>query len=395
MTTDARFAATCPKGIESLLADELRALGASDVRETRSAVTFAGPLPIAYRVCLWSRFASRILMQLAEFPAATADELYTGVHAVPWEEHVVSDGTLAVDAVGTTAGLTHTGFAAQKVKDAVVDRLRERTGERPSVDLERPDVRLNLRLYREQATLSLDPSGDPLHRRGYRTPGEQVEAPLKENLAAAIIARAGWPEIAARGGSLFDPMCGSGTLLVEGALMATDRAPGLLRGYWGFDGWLGHDADAWEALLDEADERAEAGDASLPAMAGSDVDPTAAEIARGCLKRAGFGTRVAVEVGGVDDMRPPPAASPGLVVTNPPFGVRLGETAQLAGLYSKLGERLSAGFDGWRAAVFTAEPDLARATGLRSYKSYSLFNGAVPTKLYLFEMSPGNVWREV
>jgi 23S rRNA (guanine2445-N2)-methyltransferase / 23S rRNA (guanine2069-N7)-methyltransferase len=388
-----RFAATCPKGIEGLLAEELRALGASEVREARAAVTFAGPLASAYRACLWSRVGSRVLMQLAEFPAATADELYEGVHAVPWEDHIAPNGTLAVDAVGRTTGLVHSAFSARKVKDAVVDRFRELVGIRPSVDLERPDMRLNLRLHRERATLSLDLSGAPLHRRGYRAPSEQVEAPLKENLAAAILLRAGWPEIAARGGSLADPMCGSGTLLVEGALMAMDRAPGLLRAHWGFDGWLGHEAGAWTELLDEADDRAEAGDGALPVIFGSDIDPGAVEIARACLKRAGIGTRAMLEAGSLGDMRLPPDAPPGLVVTNPPYGVRLGESDDLAALYAMLGERLLAEFDGWRAAIFTAERDLARATGLRSYKAYNLFNGAVPTRLYLFEVGPNIVRR--
>ncbi|MCE5191341.1 MAG: THUMP domain-containing protein, partial [Actinomycetia bacterium] len=252
MTTHT-FIATCATGIEPLLAGELRALGASDVRESRSAVSFSGTLETAYRACLWSRLASRILLTVATFPAMTAEDLYTGVAAVEWERHLSAETTIAVDAVGRTPGITHSGFAALKVKDAVVDQLRERTGERPSVDLEAPDVRLNLRLHKGAGSLSIDLSGEPLHRRGYRAPGEQAEAPLKENLAAALLVRAGWPAIARAGGSLFDPMCGSGTLVIEGALMAADRAPGLLRQRWGFDGWLGHDADVWHAVLDEAD----------------------------------------------------------------------------------------------------------------------------------------------
>lgn len=389
------YVATCPKGAEHPLAEELRALGASDVRESQAVVMFAGPLAGAYRACLWSRCASRVLMPLAEFPAATAEELYAGVAAVPWEEHLAPDGTLAVDANGTTAGLTHTGFVAQKVKDAVVDRLRERTGTRPSVDLVRPDLRLNLHLRRERGTLSLDLSGEPLHRRGYRTPGEQAEAPLKENLAAAILSRAGWPTIAAAGGPLLDPMCGSGTLPLEGAMMAGDRAPGLLRDRWGFTGWLGHDAETWEALLAEADDRAEAGIAALPLIAGWDADPRAVELARGCARRAGLGERVRFEVASLARFAPPPDATPGLVVTNPPHGVRLGADDDLTGLYAQLGERLLDGCEGWRAAVFTADDALARATGLRSERAFQLYNGAIATKLYLFEVSPGVARRSV
>lgn len=387
--------ATCPIGIEPLLADELRSLGAADIRESRAAVAFSGTLETAYRACLWSRLASRILLTLATFSAMTAEELYDGVSTVAWEEHLSAELTIAVDAVGRTPGITHSGFAALKVKDAVVDQVRERTGERPSVDLEAPDVRLNLRLHKGAGSLSIDLSGEPLHRRGYRAPGEQAEAPLKESLAAAILVRAGWPAVAAAGGSLFDPMCGSGTLLLEGALMAADRAPGLLRRRWGFEGWLGHEPGTWEPLLEEADTRAEAGLERLPPVAGSDSDPAAIELARGCVKRAGLGDAVRVEVREVEHARPDADATPGLVVTNPPYGVRLGAGEDLPALYGRLGEQLVAAFDGWRAAVLTSEPDLARATKLRSHKSYAFMNGAVETKLYLFDISPSVVRAEV
>lgn len=395
MTGTHRYAAACPKGVEPLLAAELRALGADEVRETRAAVTFAGDLADALRACLWSRLASRVLLNLAEFPAATADELYAGVAAVAWEEHVRPDGTIAVDAVGTTSGLTHTRFTAQKVKDAVVDRLRERTGARPSVEFERPDVRINLRLHRERAVLSIDLAGAPLHERGYRTPGEQVAAPLKENLAAAVLVRAGWPDIAAAGGALVDPMCGSGTLLVEGALMAADQAPGLLREHWGFTGWLGFDGDAWHGLLDEADDRAEAGRDRLPPIFGFDSDAGAVALARACAKRAGFGGAIVIEQRDVADLEPPAGAGIGLVVTNPPYGVRLGESADLEALHATLGQRLLAGFGGWQAAVLTSDESLARATGLRSSAAYTLYNGALATKLYRFDISPEAARAEV
>ncbi len=390
-----RYIATCPKGVEALLARELRDLGAAEVTERSAAVTFAGPLPTAYRACLWSRLASRVLLELAEFPAATAEALYDGTIAIAWEEHISPDGTIAVDAVGSTKGLTHSGFAARKVKDAVVDRLRERFDRRPSVDLTAPDVRLNLRLHKERATLSLDLTGSPLHERGYRTPGEQVAAPLKENLAAAVLVRAGWPEVAAAGGALIDPMCGSGTLLIEGALMAGDRAPGLLRTTWGFERWLGHDPDAWDALLAEADDRAEAGLERLPLIAGSDADASAIELARACAGRAGLAGRITLEVADVASLARPADASTGLVVTNPPYGVRLGERATLGALYATLGRRLAASFTGWRAAVLTPDAELARATGLRSSARHRLYNGAIETGLFVFEITPGAVRAEV
>jgi len=395
MTDTLRFAATCPRGVEALLADELRTLGIADVRESRAAVTFAGALADGYRACLWSRLASRVLLTLGEFPAATADELYAGVAAVPWEDHLRADGTLAVDVVGSTSGLTHTRFAAQKTKDAIVDRIRERHGARPSVESERPGIRVNVRLHRERATLSLDLSGEPLHMRGYRTPGEQAEAPLKENLAAAVLVRAGWPAIASAGGPLLDPLCGSGTLLVEGALMASDQAPGLLREYWGFTGWLGHDEAAWQALLDDADERAEAGRDGLPTIAGSDADPRAVSLALTCVKRAGFGRLIDVREAGLADFAAPEGAPPGLVVTNPPYGVRLGETGELEALYALLGGRLLEGFDGWEAAILTSDEALARATGLRSHAAHTLYNGAIETKVYRFSVSGAATRAEV
>ena len=395
MTTTYRYAATCPKGVEHLLAEESRALGAKEVRETRAAVTFTGPLEVAYRACLWSRLASRVLLTMGEFAAATAEELYAGMAALPWEEHIPAEGTLAIDVNGTTSGLTHTKFTAQKAKDAVVDRIRDRLGARPSVDFDRPDVRLNIRLHKERATVSLDLSGEPLHQRGYRTPGEQAEAPLKENLAAAVLVRAGWAEIAAGGGALVDPMCGSGTLLIEGAMIAADQAPGLLRDHWGFAGWLGHNEDVWHALLDEADERAEAGRERLPVISGSDRDPAAIAIAVTCAKRAGFGNAITLETRDLAGLTAPAGSHPGLVVTNPPYGVRLGESEALVPLYAELGERLLAGFDGWQAAVLTNDEALARAIGLRSHAAHTLYNGAIETKLYRFEVSAGSARADV
>ena len=237
--TTSTFFATCPRNTEGLLLDELRALGAPEVAETRAGVAFRGPLQVAYRACLWSRVASRVLLHLHSCPVASPDELYECVRELPWEDHLLVSGTLAVEVTttikrGPLADL-NTHFAEQRVKDAVVDRFRARSGTRPGVDLARPDIRINVHLTPEGAGISLDLSGDGLHRRGYRTEGG--EAPLKENLAAAILLRAGWPRTVETGACLLDPMCGSGTLLIEGALIAADTAPGLLRDYYGFLRW--------------------------------------------------------------------------------------------------------------------------------------------------------------
>jgi len=285
-----RWFATCPKGMEYLLRDELAALGAQDAHEALAGVHFEGPLETAYRACLWSRLASRILLPLAEFDATTDDALYAGVQAIDWSQHLAAHATLAVDAHTALSKLTHSQFIAQRVKDAVVDQFRQQGGTRPGVDTEEPDVRLNLRLKRDRATLSLDLAGSPLHRRGWRE--LQGEAPLKENLAAAMLLRARWPEIYAAGGALLDPMCGSGTLLIEGALMAADVAPGWRRDYYGFLGWQQHDLALWRGLLDEARQRAETGLTQLrPCFFGSDADPRMVQTAKRNAQEAGVAGR--------------------------------------------------------------------------------------------------------
>jgi 23S rRNA (guanine2445-N2)-methyltransferase / 23S rRNA (guanine2069-N7)-methyltransferase len=381
MTT---FFATCPKGLEYLLRDELAALGA-DAHEALAGVRFEGELETAYRACLESRLASRILMPLAEFDAPDADALYAGVQALDWSLHLAPDATLAIDATGSSGSITHSGFAAQKTKDAIVDQCRERFGTRPSIQPERPDVRLNLRLHRGRATLSLDLSGEPLHRRGWRR--QQGEAPLKENLACAMLLRARWPEIYAQGGALVDPMCGSGTLLIEAAWMAAGVAPALQRDYFGFLGWRGHNVELWQRLHDAARARADAGLRDLRAgFFGSDSDPRMIAVATHNLQNANVAGFVALEGRAAEYLEPPAGFTLGLVITNPPYGERMGELAALPALYKALGERLRTGFAGWRAAVLTSVPELEQALGLRADKHYVLFNGAIECRLAVFEV---------
>ena len=380
------FFATCPKGLEYLLRDELLALGASEAHEALAGVRFEGTLETAYRACLWSRLASRILLPLAEFDAADDQGLYAGVQSVDWSAHLAPHGTLAVDAHTAQAKLTHSQFIAQRVKDAVVDQFRQREGARPDVDTDEPDVRLNLRLKRDRATLSLDLAGTPLHRRGWRE--QQGEAPLKENLAAAMLLRARWPAIHADGGALLDPMCGSGTLLVEGALMAADVAPGLRREYYGFLGWKQHDLALWRGLLDEARQRADAGLRNLrTAFFGSDADPRMVQTAKRNAQAAGVAGFLTLEKRDVAHAAPPPGQSTGLVITNPPYGERLGDRAQMPRLYRALGDTLKSRFTGWRAAVLAGDAELGRALGLHADKRYALYNGALETVLLTFGLS--------
>jgi 23S rRNA (guanine2445-N2)-methyltransferase / 23S rRNA (guanine2069-N7)-methyltransferase len=381
------FFATCPKGLEYLLRDELLALGVDSAHEALAGVHFTGPLEAAYRACLWSRLASRILLPLAEFDAADDEALYAGVQALDWSAHLGAHGTLAVDAHTALSKLAHSQFIAQRVKDAVVDQFRQRDGTRPAVDTEEPDVRLNLRLKRDRAILSLDLAGAPLHRRGWRS--DQGEAPLKENLAAAMLLRAHWPQVYADGGALLDPMCGSGTLLIEGALMAADVAPGLRRDYFGLLGWAQHDIALWRGLLDEATQRAEAGLRGLRAVFfGADIDPHMVQIAKRNAQAAGVAGFLTLARQDAAHAAPPPGCASGLVITNPPYGERMGERAAMPALYRALGDALRARFTGWRAAVLAGEVELGRALGLHADKRYVLYNGALETVLLTFDLSP-------
>ncbi len=379
-----RFFAPVARNLESVLGDELRALRIGGVRPATAGVSFEGTIEAGYRACLWSRFASRILMPIARYDAPDEDALYAGALAVPWEEHFALTSTFAIDASVRDSAITHSGYAGLKVKDAIADHFREIYGERPSVDTSAPDILINLALRRGVATLSIDLSGDPLHRRGYRRPGVQGAAPLKETLAAGVLALAGWKKIAAEGGALLDPMCGSGTLLVEAALMAGDIAPGLRRTRWGFSGWLQHDADVWDALLDEAMERAEAGIEKLPPIEGSDTDAGAVEIARGCIARAGLAEHVSVDVRDVSEATPTRSAERGLLVANPPYGERL--TGDLEALYTTLGERERRVFGGWRSAVLVSDRALEARMGMHVDERHELMNGRIPIELIVAEI---------
>ena len=378
MTDALEFFATAPRGTTDLLLAELRALGIEDCKETIGGVAFRGPLAHGYRACLWSRVANRVLLILARFPAADGDQLYAGVKAVDWTQHLNEQGLLAVDAVSTRSALTHTHFIAQRTKDAVVDALRTPQGLRPEVDTHSPDVRLNVHIDRDQAQLAIDLGGGSLHRRGYRL--SQGAAPLKENLAAALLLRAGWPALAAKGAPLVDPMCGSGTLLIEGALIALDFAPGLLREVCGCARWGGHDAALWDTLLDEARARQAAKLGQIGPIVGFDLDPDAVHVAWDNIERAGLRGVVHVERCEISEASAP-AGQPGLFICNPPYGERLGEHAELVTLYRQLGQTLRERFAGWEAAIFTGNAGLGLELGLKAFRTHALFNGALECKL--------------
>jgi 23S rRNA (guanine2445-N2)-methyltransferase / 23S rRNA (guanine2069-N7)-methyltransferase len=353
---------TCPKGLEAVLAEEIGGTAAV------GGVELADELELAYRACLWSRVASRVLWPIAQFDCPDEESLYRSVHAIDWPRHY-AQGTLAVDFTSTRSNITHTHFGALKTKDAIVDRLREERGQRPSIDTRSPDLRVNVHLFENRASLAIDLSGESLHRRGYRRGGPP--APLKENLAAGLLRLARWPEAAREGRPFLDPMCGSGTLVIEAALMAQERAPGLERSRFGFHGWRGHDDKVWQRLRSEAAKHS----VELKSkIVGRDADPRAVEAARAQAKRAGV--NVTFEARAIAELEP--IGERGVLVTNPPYGERLEADESL---YEQLGDLLRRRMMGWDAFVLSGNPELAARIGLRAKRKHIVFNGAIECRL--------------
>ncbi|EKE01194.1 MAG: hypothetical protein ACD_21C00195G0002 [uncultured bacterium] len=394
MISATTFFATCPKNLEGLLEDELRSLGAKSTKQTVAGVKFTGDLAFAYRACLWSRLANRILLPLAEFNAADAAALYDGVRRIKWLDHLRSTDSFVVDFSGVSSTIKNSHFGALKVKDAIVDQIRERTGTRPNINKDDPDLRINVYLYHETATISIDLSGESLHKRGYRE--EAGAAPLKENLAAAILYRSKWLEFAKQGKPLLDPMCGSGTILIEGAMMAQDYAPGLLRKNFGFSKWLHHAPQIWQELRKEAEERRKAGAQQLKAeIRGYDTDPKMVGIARRNIADAGLENTIDVVVKEVNKFTPPThhGNQYGIIVTNPPYGERLTGPGDLTQFYRDFGAVLRERFSNWEMAMLAGNPELGKALGIHSYKQYGFFNGTIACKLLLFHLTEENFYR--
>lgn len=376
--------ATCDAGLEAVLAAELEALGAADVTPVPRGASFRGDRNILWRANLCCRVANRILLPIAEFPARDRDALYAGARRVDWLAFFGPRHTIAVDARSHRSHLQHTGFIAQVVKDAICDAIRSRTGRRPTVDRRRPDIPVNVRLVEDHCTLSLDSSGARLHRRGYRR--EAGEAPVRETLAAAILALAGWDGEE----PLIDPMCGAGTFPIEAALKARRIAPGLLRlgpdgeGF-AFQCWRGHDREAFRRLASIV--RAAARPVAPAPIVGSDVDEEVLEIARRNAERAGVITDVRFERRAVADAAP--VGPRGTVVVNPPYGERLGDREDLAGLYRALGDTLKQRFTGHTAWVLAGDLELAKRIGLRAEQRIELHNGPIECRLLRFDLYAG------
>jgi 23S rRNA (guanine2445-N2)-methyltransferase / 23S rRNA (guanine2069-N7)-methyltransferase len=376
------FFLPCARGLEYLLADELIGLGLPDGRAARAGVRVSLPVTnpallrrSLYRVLLWSRLASRVLWPLQSFRVTSPDDLYEAALQIDWSQHVPVDGSIAVDAHVSGSVVRHARFAAQRVKDAIVDQAREIGAARPDVNLDDPDVRLNLVVQGAEAHLAIDLGNGSLHRRGWRR--QQGAAPLKENLAAAMLLRGDWPATYQSGGGLVDPMCGSGTLVIEAALMAADVAPGLQRDL-GPTRWLGFDAECWASLIEEAQRRQQDGLAALRhCFVGSDIDPQAIEQAQANALAAGVAEAIDWRVAALAELESQ-ACETGLVVCNPPYDERL---AAGLDLYQQFGRVLPGRLGAWRAVLLCGDRTMARATGLRASRVYEFFNGNLPCAL--------------
>ncbi|HBT4633891.1 bifunctional 23S rRNA (guanine(2069)-N(7))-methyltransferase RlmK/23S rRNA (guanine(2445)-N(2))-methyltransferase RlmL [Klebsiella pneumoniae] len=364
------FASTA-RGLEELLKTELEGLGATDCQVVQGGVHFQGDTRLLYQSLMWSRLASRIMLPLGECRVYSDLDLYLGVQAIPWTEMFNPGATFAVHFSGLNDEIRNSQYGALKVKDAIVDSFTRKNLPRPNVDRESPDLRINVWLNKETAHISLDLSGEGLHLRGYRD-GTGM-APIKENLAAAIVMRSGWVP----GTPLLDPMCGSGTLLIEAAMLATDRAPGLHRGHWGFGGWAQHDDGIWKEVRAEAQTRARQGLAAYESrFYGSDVDARVIERARRNARRAGIGELIDFDVKDVAQLNNPLPKGPyGTVISNPPYGERLESEPALIALHSLLGRIMKSQFGGWNLSVFSASPELLSCLQLRADKQFKAKNG--------------------
>lgn len=379
-----RFFSPCPRGLEAALVEELMTLGASGATATEGGVAFAGDLALAMHVNLESRLASRVLWRVGGGPVKDEHALYALVQAIDWKRHFTAKRTLRVDVTATRSPLPSLEFATLRVKDAVCDRFRADTGVRPSVDKRLPDVRVQVYLEATNATVYLDTSGEPLFKRGYRR--DTDEAPLRENLAAGLVVLTGWKP----GDTFLDPMCGSGTIAIEAALIAADRAPGLTRTF-GFQKLAWFDGPAWQRLKQRARDRVRAAPAT-PMVFASDIAAGAVGKTQSNLRAAQVDAFVQVEHADFFT-RPAPAAS-GILLTNPPYGVRLADQESLARQYPLWGDALKQRYAGWTAYFFTGDLRLPKLIHLKVARKTPLMNGALDCRLFMFPMVSGRHERE-
>ncbi len=391
------FFATCTRGLEKVLGDELRAAGVHCVRPLSAGVTFHGNVEDAYTALMWSRVASRILLNVQRIDAHDSDALYEGVKSIAWEEHIGTGSTIAIDAHGTNDNLRDTRFIALRTKDAICDRLREVYGERPDIDARRPDVRINLGLRGSKATVSIDLGGWSLEHRGYESASKPAGAPIRENLAAGMLLLAGWDKRAQDGAPLLNPYCGPGTLAIEAAMIAGDIAPQLYRSQWGFERWLGHDELAWQRVLNRADDRAEAAaELEHPPIYAWDADDDALRYARACAKSAGVASVIEfssepptfLAVGNVaTGCQDGEAVGAGLIACNLTGDGRFASLAQMPALYAQLATsvRTNPGVDA--LAALAADSYIDASLGLPLAAHVDVRNGASEASVRIYDVN--------
>lgn len=368
------FFVSCSPALVQVLGVELQSLSIQKIRLSKAGIYFNDSLEAAYRVCLWSRMANRVFMELHTHEAKTEQNLYDQIQVINWSEHFDVDCTIAIHCNSVRSKINNSHYAALKAKDAIVDQFREKCGTRPGVDTENPDIRIMLYLFKNQLSVSLDLSGESLHRRAYRT--EAGLAPLKENLAAALLFDANWPTIAKTGGACLDPMCGSATFLIEAAMMAADIAPALNRKVFGFSQWKHHKADIFESLLQQARQRREVGLKKLPKIFGYDANQKMVQVALDNLKRAGLQDYIQVKHLGLKDFQLKDI-QPGLMICNPPYGKRLSTSSRMPELYSNIGKLIKQHLINWHVGILLADRNLDYELGMTAVESYAVKNGAL------------------
>lgn len=372
-----RMVAKTMAGLEEVLAEELIRLGANDIEIGTRMVAFEGDLRLMYAANFHCRTALRILRTVYEFKARTPDEIYKKIKAMNWAEHLTEDNTFAIDAITFSELFTHSQFVAYRVKDAIVDYFMSKAGKRPSVNTDKPDLLINFHIAHDKCTLSFDSSGESLHKRGYRI--AQTEAPLNEVLAAGIIMKSGW-----KGDSVFvDPMCGSGTFLIEAALIGMNVPPGIYRKHFGFETWKNFDEELFASIYnDDSGERE-----FNYKIYGSDISPEAIEIAKRNAKEAGVDRHIEFKVMPIEEYAKAPAEK-GMLITNPPYGERI-KPEDLYGLYEHLGERLKHVFMGYTAWVLSYKKECFHKIGLRHSKRYPLVNGSLECEVRCYDIFAG------
>ena len=378
MSSALRWVITCPLHIEKLLYQELRSFGYRDLKPSAGKVLLEAPLEAGFQICLWSRLANRVLLQVGEWDGKDGDSIYQNAREFSWQDHLQSNQTFAISFHGTNQHIRHPHYGSQRVKDGLVDHFRDSSGIRPNVDPKNPEVSFWAHLEADQLKLSLDFSGVSLHQRGYRQ--HQGSTSLKENLAAALLWQCGWPMKAKHGDTLLDPMCGSGTILAEGLLMAADWAPGLIRKKFGFQAWRGFEFETWKRLRQEAIERRADGLNGLPPIIGGDHSEQAIGQTKSNLQRLGVIDHVVLESKELALWEP--NHEKGLLLSDPPYGERIGKTSEIKKIYRTLGQLRQQRFLNWEFSVILAEESPWEEFQLRYDKRHSFRNGSIPCQLY-------------